>query len=217
MPTPRFTSVRLGLAALFVLGASLAQAQSPAPKPLPPLLKEWAEAQKAMPDMAVNFRQTRATPALKNPVTTSGKFWRFKDGAFRWELGQPPQTILVNDLTEFRVKEGESSWQKLDEKDARYRMWSRFLSGNEASPEEIQQHFLVDAVEQNAEVTAISLRPKAPFVRRHLKQLDLQISPKTFRLLQLRVMQGDGSTLTMAFSDPLTVSAEEKSKLLQRN
>ncbi|SKB01566.1 Outer membrane lipoprotein-sorting protein [Prosthecobacter debontii] len=211
-----FHPLRLLWVALFLVNAAVVQAQGPAPKPLPPLLKQWAEAQKTMPDMVVNFRQTRSTPALKNPVTTSGKFWRFKDGAFRWELGQPPQTVLVNDLTDFRVREGDGEWQNLDAKDARYRMWSRFLSGNEASPEELQQHFLVDAVEQNADVTAISLRPKAPFIRRHLKQLDLQISPKTFRLLQLRVIQGDGSTLTMAFSEPQDVSLDEKNKLLTR-
>lgn len=205
--------IRASLLAFLLQGVAL---YAQAPKPLPPLLKQWAEAQKTMPDMAVSFRQTRTTPALKEPLTTTGKFWRFTDGAFRWELGQPAETMLVNDLTEFRVREGKGEWQKLDEKDARYRMWSRFLSGNEASPEELQQHFLVDAVEQNADVTAVSLRPKAPFVRRHLKQLDLQISPKTFRLLQLRVMQGDGATLTMTFSEPESVSAGDKARLLSR-
>jgi len=187
-----------------------------APKPLPPLLQKWAEAQKTMPDMEVAFRQTRSTPALKEPLSTTGKFWRFTDGAFRWQLGQPAQTVLVNDLTDFRVREVTGEWQMLDAKDARYRMWSRFLSGSEASPEELQQHFLVDAVEQNADVTAVTLRPKAPFVRRQLRQLDLQISPKTFRLLQLRVLQGDGASLTMTFSEPQTVSAAEKTRLLMR-
>ncbi len=201
----------------FLLVSAVVSIQAQAPKPLPPVLLQWAEAQKNMPDMAVSFRQTRTTPALKEPLTTPGKFWRFKDGAFRWELGQPPATVLVQDLKEFRVREGpDGAWQDLDEKDARYRMWSRFLSGQEASPEDLQQHFLVDATEQTAEVTAVSLRPKAPFIRRHLRQLDLQISPKTCRLLQLRVIQGDGAVLTMAFSDPQGVSESEKAKLLAR-
>ncbi|TDU69338.1 outer membrane lipoprotein-sorting protein [Prosthecobacter fusiformis] len=202
---------------LLLLAVSPLAANAQAQKPLPPMLMQWAEAQKDMPDMVVAFRQTRTTPALKAPLTTSGKFWRFKDGAFRWELGQPAATILVRDQSEFRVREGaDGAWQPLDEKDARYRMWSRFLSGQEASPEELQQHFLVDAVEQTPDVTAISLRPKAPFIRRHLRQLDLQISPKTFRLLQLRVLQGDGATLTMTFSEPQSVSIAEKAQLLAR-
>lgn len=203
---------------LFLLSSVLIATglQAQAPKPLPAVLLKWAEAQKTMPDMVVAFRQTRVTPALKAPVTTPGKFWRFQDGAFRWELGQPASTILVRQGKEFRVREGAGEWQLLDEKDARYRMWSRFLSGQEASPEELQQHFLVDTIEQTADVTAVSMRPKAPFIRRHLKQLDLQISPKTFRLLQLRVLQGDGASLTMAFSDPQAVSDTDKEKLLAR-
>ncbi len=202
------------LAFLFALSFSV-HAQTP--KPLPPILLQWSAAQKQVGDMGVGFRQTRSTPALKQPVVTSGRMWRFADGAFRWELGAPVGTVLVHDLTEFRVREGATAeWQVLEEKDARYRMWARFLSGREASPEELQQHFLVDATEQTADVTAVSMRPKAPFVRRHLKQLDLQISPKTFRLLQLRVLQGDGSTLTMTFEEPKAVTAEEKVKLLAR-
>lgn len=201
---------------LFLLLLTIQGLHAQTAKPLPPLLQQWAEVQKTMPDMVVGFRQTRNTPALKEPLTTMGKFWRFTDGAFRWELGEPAATVLVNDLTEFRVREGSGEWQMLDAKDGRYRMWSRFLSGNEASPEDLQQHFLVDAVEQTADVTAISLRPKAPFIRRQLRQLDLQISPKTFRLLQLRVLQGDGASLTMTFSEPQSVSAVEKAKLLAR-
>lgn len=208
-------SSTLRILLLLALSSMAVQAQSP--KPLPPVLMQWAAAQKDMPDMVVAFRQTRTTPALKQPLTTPGKFWRFKDGAFRWELGQPAATVLVRDQTEFRVREGaDGAWQPLDEKDARYRMWSRFLSGQEASPEELQQHFLVDAIEQTSEVTAITLRPKAPFIRRHLRQLDLQISPKTFRLLQLRVLQGDGASLTMAFSDPQPVTPSDKTSLLAR-
>lgn len=204
------------VAALVVGSCFESTALAQAPKPLPPLLKQWAEAQKTVPDMAVSFRQTRTTPALKQPVTTEGKFWRFTDGAFRWELGKPAETVLVHDSKEFRVREGQGEWKELDEKDARYRMWSRFLSGREASPEELQQHFLVDATEQTADVTAITLRPKAPFIRRHLRQLDLQISPKTYRLLQLRVMQGDGAEVTMTFGEPESVTAAEKATLLAR-
>lgn len=201
----------------FLLLVASVTAHAQAPKPLPPLLLKWAEAQKNMPDMAVAFRQTRTTPALKAPISTPGKFWRFADGSFRWELGQPAETVLVQDLKEFRVREtAHGEWKLLDEKDARYRMWSRFLSGRDASPEDLQQHFLVDTTEQTSDVTAVSLRPKAPFIRRHLRQLDLQISPKTFRLLQLRVLQGDSATVTMTFSEPQDVSAEEKAKLLAR-
>lgn len=203
---------------LITFTALTAAAQQPAAqKPLPPLLLRWAEAQKNLSDMEVPFTQTRTTPALKQPVVTPGRFWRFADGCFRWELGQPAATVLVHDAQEFRVMESAGAeWRVLDAEDPRWRMWSRFLSGREASPEELQRHFLVDEEVQSETVTAISLRPKAPFLRKHLRQLDLQISPQSARLVQLRVLQGDGSSLLMTFEAPRSVQGAEKARLLAR-
>jgi hypothetical protein len=190
------------------------------PKPdatLPPIMREWAEAQKGMADMEVGFQQTRTIPALKQPVTSSGRFWRFQDGAFRWELGKPAATVLVHDLKEFRARESaDAPWVVLEEDDARYRMWARFLSGREASPADLTRHFLVKEAEDSPGVATVTLRPKAPFIRRYLRQLDLQISKDTKRLLQLRVLQGDGATVLMQFAEPKAVSAADKVSLLKR-
>ncbi|MES2594295.1 MAG: outer membrane lipoprotein carrier protein LolA [Verrucomicrobiota bacterium] len=188
-------------------------------EPLPAAMMEWAEAQKDLPDMVVGFRQTRNLPALKQPVVSQGRFWRFRDGAFRWELGDTSQavTVLVHDAREFRVREApDSPWKELDENDARYRMWARFLSGREASPEELNRHFLVKESEDTPGISTITLRPKAPFVKRHLKQLDLQISRANKRLVQLRILQGDGATVLMQFDEPKPVSAPEKAAALAR-
>lgn len=183
--------------------------------PLPQALLDWSRQQANLPDMMVTFHQTRSLPTLKQPVSTRGCFWRFRDGAFRWELGSPAATVLVHDLKEFRVKETpQADWKRLEENDARYRMWARFLSGREASPEEMTRHFIVQQSEDSPGVTTVTLRPKAPMVRRHLRQLDLQISQSEARLLQLRVIQGDTSTILMQFDQPRTVSAEEKAKVL---
>ncbi len=139
------------------------------------------------------------------------------DGAFRWELGTPVATVLVHDAQEFRVRESaDAPWQVLEEDDPRYRMWARFLSGREASPEDLTRHFIVKEAEDSPGVATVSLRPKAPFIRRYLRQLDLQISKATKRLLQLRVMQGDGATVLMQFGEPKAVSAADKAKLLAR-
>lgn len=212
-------TLRLFLLLLMTGSAAYPQAVTlPKPDaPLPPIMLAWAEAQKSMADMEVSFQQTRTIPALKQPVTAAGRFWRFQDGAFRWELGTPVATVLVHDAKEFRVRESaDAPWQVLEEDDPRYRMWARFLSGREASPEDLTRHFIVKEAEDSPGVATVSLRPKAPFIRRYLRQLDLQISNATKRLLQLRVMQGDGATVLMQFGEPKAVSAAEKAKLLAR-
>lgn len=206
---------------LFLLAAGTARGQvappAPPPKPLPEVLLRWAEAQKTRGDIAVDFQQTRTTPALARPVVTPGRFWHFADGGFRWELGRPAATVLVHDQATFRLREsGATEWRELDAEDPRWRMWTRFLSGREASPEELQRHFLVDAEPQTAEVTAVSLRPKMPVIRRHLRQLDLQISTDGSRLVQLRVLQGDGATLLLTFAPPRPANPADKARLLAR-
>lgn len=213
------TLMRLfGLSLLAVTSAFPQAVNLPKSDPeLPAIMKEWAEAQKAVGDMEVAFEQTRTLPALKKPVTAPGKFWRFTDGAFRWEMGSPAATILVHDLKEFRVCESaEAPWQVLQEDDARYRMWARFLSGREASPKEISRHFVVKEAVDSPGITTVTLQPKAPFIRRYLNQLDLQISQSTKLLVQLRVIQGDGSVVLMRFAQPEPVSQDLKVQLLSR-
>lgn len=185
--------------------------------PLPQALTAWSQKQAALPDMAVTFRQTRTIPALKQPASALGCFWRFRDGAFRWELGSPAETVLVHDLKDFRVRETpQGEWKSLEEEDARYRMWARFLSGREVSTEEMTRHFLIQQREDSPDVTTVTLRPKAPIARRYLRQIDLQISQSNSRLLQLRVIQGDSSTVLMQFDEPRTVSSDEKAKILAK-
>jgi len=46
------------------------------------------------------------------------------------------------------------------------------------------------------------LQPKSLLVRKHLRQIELHIHPRTKHLLQLRLVQGDDSSVTMDFDRP---------------
>jgi hypothetical protein len=211
--------IALVLIALTAPGAAFAQAATlpRASDPMPPIMTQWAEAQRKVGNLQVAFKQTRTVPALKSPVVSEGRFWRFTDGAFRWELGQPAVTVLVHDANEFRVKESpDAPWQVVDEKDGRYRMWAGFLSGRDASPDDLTRNFTVKVVASQPELVTVALTPKPLVVRRYLKQVQLLIDPVSMRLRQLRVTQGDGATVTMQFYDPKPVSAKDKARLLAR-
>ena len=41
-----------------------------------------------------DFTQTRTLTVLNQPLVSHGKVW-VKPGEFRWELGQPAQTIVL--------------------------------------------------------------------------------------------------------------------------
>jgi outer membrane lipoprotein-sorting protein len=55
---------------------------------------QWFAAQSKVQNWSASFTQTRSLVALSQPLTSSGKVW-VQPGEFRWELGQPPQTIVV--------------------------------------------------------------------------------------------------------------------------
>ena len=178
---------------------------------------EWAEAQKTVGDIRVPFQQTRTSPALKKPAIAEGVFWRFSDGAFRWQLGEPPATVLVHDLESFRVRESaDAPWQVVDEDDGRYRMWSRFLSGREAAPEDLTKNFTIKASTVEPGITVAVLTPKPLVMRRFLRQVELYLDAESKRLRQLRVVQGDGATVTMRFGAPQPVAAGQRQRLLAK-
>src|ERR1035438_5256864 len=55
---------------------------------------QWFEVQTNLQSWAGDFTQTRTLTVLNQPLISHGKVW-VKPGEFRWELGQPAQTIVL--------------------------------------------------------------------------------------------------------------------------
>lgn len=189
----------------------------PALEPLPPILHQWAGAQQKVGDIHVRFQQTRTVPALKEPVTAQGQFWRFRDGAFRWEVGDPPVTTLLYDLKEFCVRDPSApEWQILSPKDGRYRMWAQFLSGDDVTLDSLRKNFTARVGAQTQEAVTVSLMPRPLVVKRHLRQIDLIIHPGDLRLRGLRIEQADGAAVQMDFAGPRKIAPAQRAVLLHR-
>lgn len=179
------------------------------PPPIPPVMQAWMAAQKDIGSIKVAFQQTRTTPALKEPVTASGRFWRMADGRFRLELGQPAATILVFDKETVRLKESaETPWQTLKPDDSRVRMWMKFLSGREMDAGSLTNNFTLRITQQEKSFVTVAMIPRPLLIKKYLRQLDMQIEPGGRRLLGFRVVQGDGSTLLLNFGPPEKVAGD---------
>lgn len=166
-------------------------------------------AQKDIGSIKVSFQQTRTTPALKEPVTASGRFWRMADGRFRLELGTPATTILIFDNESVRLKESaEAPWQTLKPDDSRVRVWMKFLSGCEMDTESLTNNFTLKITQQEKSFVTVAMIPRPLLIKKHLRQLDMQIEPGGRRLLGFRVVQGDGSTLLLNFGPPEKLSGD---------
>jgi outer membrane lipoprotein-sorting protein len=194
--------------ALVVCSAISASAQTGVAT-IPPVFQEWIAAQKDAGSIKVSFKQTRTTPALKEPVTASGRFWRMADGRFRWELGSPATTILVFDKEAVHLRgDAGAAWQTLKPDDSRVRMWMRFLSGRDMDTESLTKNFTLKVTQQETDFVTIAMIPRPLLIKKYLTQLDMQIQPGGKRLLGFRIVQGDGSTLLMHFGPPEKVAGD---------
>lgn len=193
---------------LAFLSSSAALAE-PEGSAIPQVLRDWIAAQNDVGSIKVAFNQTRTTPALKEPVHATGRFWRMADGRFRWELGSPATTILVFDKETVRLKENaEAAWQTLKPDDSRVRMWMKFLSGREMDAESLGKNFTLKVTQQEKAFITVAMIPRPLLIKKYLNQLDMQIEPGGRRLLGFRIVQGDGSTLLMNFGPPEKISGD---------
>ncbi|MFM7604687.1 MAG: LolA family protein [Prosthecobacter sp.] len=178
---------------------------------LPPVFEKWTADQKNVGDIQVSFQQTRTTPVLKEPAKSEGRFWKMQDGRFRWELGSPPTTTLLFNGEKTFLKEGkDAAWQTLNPDDRRTGAWMRLLNGREMNTASLTENFTVKVTQQEAKFATITLIPKPLLMKKHLKQIDLQIEPGGKRLYLLRIIQGDSSTLTMTFDQPKPAEASKE-------
>ncbi|HTR43422.1 MAG TPA: outer membrane lipoprotein carrier protein LolA [Pseudomonadales bacterium] len=166
---------------------------------------QWFAAQTNMQNWTADFTQTRSLVALSQPLKSSGKVW-VKPGSFRWELGKPPQTIVVRNPDELlilypRFKRAEL--YPLDKippgpiKDA-MALLDVSLPRDRASMEE---HFqLLSATETNATLQ-MTLQPKSVSARQFVGNMVIGFHTNNYVIADSEMRFSDGSTLRNDFTN----------------
>ncbi len=73
----------------------LARAQSSSPDM--GVVERWLANSSGISSVRIDFTQTRRMRAVKVPVSQEGSLWLdYANHRFRWQLGDPPQTIVVS-------------------------------------------------------------------------------------------------------------------------
>jgi outer membrane lipoprotein-sorting protein len=166
---------------------------------------QWFAAQTNMQNWSADFTQTRSLVALAQPLKSSGKVW-VEPGSFRWELGQPPQTIVVRNPDELlilypRFKRAEL--YPLDKippgpiKDA-MALLDVSLPRDRASMEEKFQ--LLSATETNATLQ-MTLQPKSVSARQFVGDMIIGFHTNNFVIADSEMQFSDGSTLRNDFTN----------------
>src|SRR5690349_20050824 len=136
-----------------------------------PLLTSWLAAQTNVQSWSADFIQTRTLKSLTEPLSVTGHVWFAFPNLFRWELGNPPQTIAVREPRELLI-----IYPKLKRAEhfplsgGRAGVWGEALellkAGFPRSQTELEAQYTIVSQTVNGHACTVVLKPKSADVRR---------------------------------------------------
>jgi outer membrane lipoprotein carrier protein len=165
---------------------------------------KWFEVQTNLQSWSADFIQTRHLKVLNQPLVSTGKVWVTRD-KFRWELGQPAQTIVLRQPDQLlivypRLKRAEK--YPLDAvppgplKDA-LALLDATLPRDRATMEKNFQ--LLSAAETNS-ILEMTLRPKSESARKFISEIVIGFHTNDFTIAATEMKFADGSSLRNDFT-----------------
>jgi outer membrane lipoprotein-sorting protein len=169
------------------------------------LFDQWLSVQTNLQSWTADFTQTRTLKVLAQPLLAPGKVW-VRQGEFRWELGQPPQTVVVREpnlllITYPQLKRVEKySLEGVPAgpvKDA-LSLLDASLPRDRAT---MEKHFhLLSAVQTNS-ILQMTLQPNSASARKFVNEIVIAFRTNDFSIAATQMKFADGSTLRNDFSN----------------
>ncbi len=173
------------------------------------IVTAWLTSQTNLATWQADFTQTRALSTLTQPLTARGHLWFSAPNRFRWELGEPPQTIAVRQPAEVlilypRLKRAER--YPLDAtstgpwKDA----MALLDAGFPRSRAELDATFAIAALTETNGLHTLALAPKSAAARKLMPEIQITFSLQDKLLRATLLKFTDGSTLRNDFTNVVT-------------
>ena len=191
----RLASASLGLA-LVAVGAA-----EPSP-----LLDSWFAAQTNLRTFSATLIQTRTLKVLAQPLVSSGKVWVAVPDQFRWEIGEPAQTIALRQPeTLYVIYPKLKRAEKYPLRDNQTGPWKDALAMLDASfprsRASLETHFRVLSVTQTNANWQMALQPKSALARRMIVEIDICVRTNDFVLAATELKFADGSSMRNDFTN----------------
>ena len=169
------------------------------------LFGHWLTAQTNLQSWTADFTQTRSLKVLTEPLVATGKVW-VAPSRFRWELGQPTQTIALRQPDQLiiiypRLKRAEKySLRGVPSgplKDA-LALLDASLPRDRASME--ARFFMLSAIETNSTLQ-VTLQPKSASARKFINEILIAFRTNDFSIAVTEMKFADGSRLRNDFAN----------------
>lgn len=186
--------------------ANLAAGQLAAPVVMgEPDWDAWWKAQAGVRTWQASFKQERLLVTLDKPLETPGRVWYAAPDFFRWELGDPVQTIAMRSSNAIwliypKLRRAERYQTDAAGHSAWAQMASMFEAGFPQSREALEKKFRpLSTIRTNGQ-SVLSLAPRGSAARRFLPELRLGIEGNPPVLSMTSMKLADGSLMKNYFS-----------------
>jgi outer membrane lipoprotein-sorting protein len=180
------------------------------------VLNAWFEAQASLRTWSAGVLQTRSLRALAQPLVSSGRVWVQFPDRFRWELGDPPQTIALRRGDELhviypRLRRAER-YPLGGSQTGPWRDAAALLeAGFPRSRGDLETRFRLLSVGETNGVWRIALTPKDAMARKLMPELLLTLRAVPIALLATEMQFADGSRMRNDFTNAVPNPALEAS------
>lgn len=168
------------------------------------VLQSWLSASAHLTSFQAEFRQTRHLKALTQPLTSTGRVWFSAPDRFRWELGDPPQSVAVRSGDRLLIlspplRRAESYALGGDKSGPAKDLMGLLDAAFPRSLEVWKGRFELSGVSTNEGELRLDLRPKSPSARKLMPILIVGLDPRSLELRLTEMVMADGSRIRSEF------------------
>lgn len=172
------------------------------------VLQRWMKAAEKVHSVEAEFEQLRRLSTVKVPLRKSGKLWIDRTGLFRWQVGDPPQTLVIRGADgAVTVVDGRKKTAQVwtrealmeEEKAGRGQGFAMLQSMQTPSLEDFESRFDIQGIEKvegAADVWKLALSLKDRKASVFVRQIEMILDASQGTLQRLTMVMRDKSSLT---------------------
>lgn len=166
-------------------------------------VKRWLEQQDGMTSLSSDFVQTRAYRSLRDPLKVNGRLWFRAPDWFRWELGDPPKTVVLRqDDSVYMIRPAKKRAARFAIEDIQQQAGPAMFEFPIArSFEDFKARFRVDSIAVDGGRCDVAVSPKEAKLQKFLSRLAFGFDTQSGHLLSIKLTMRDGSFLQNEFSN----------------
>ncbi len=170
------------------------------------VLGAWLNSQTHIQTWSAEVIQTRALKSLTQPLTATGRVWFAAPNRFRWELGDPPQTIALRQPGQMlviypKLKRAEKYPLTGDHAGPWADTLALLEAGFPRSQSDLESRFRVESEATANGVHEATLQPKSASARRMMPHIKIAFATRDFSLRSTELLFADGSTMRNDFTN----------------